>query len=320
LLNIPDVTYFQRKSAETDFHAPELEKIYRLSLMLTEINRGPLKEYLALRGGTAINLCYNQLPRLSVDIDLALIRDGNKERMQADRTYLRTQLPAIAKAQNYEVQSDLSDYSLDQFRLKYRNSFQAPDSITVEVNYIAARVPIDPPEFRKLYDIFELSPIPVQTLSAHEIYGSKIEALVKRHAPRDLFDVYEALQAGNLSTSELRPRTLFSCCVEIPYDFRNTLTRNPADPITQKQANNELRPCLRKNKEFNLEEAKGRVGGFCQELFTLDPDQEQFLNDFFDKGQYEPELLFDNKPYLRNHPGIMWRLQQLNRGNPQHPV
>jgi len=117
LLNIPDVAYFQRKSAETGFHAPELEKIYRLSLMLTEINRGPLKEYLALRGGTAINLCYNQLPRLSVDIDLALIRDGNKERMQADRTYLRTQLPAIAKAQNYEVQSDLSDYSLDQFRL-----------------------------------------------------------------------------------------------------------------------------------------------------------------------------------------------------------
>jgi hypothetical protein len=235
--------------------------------------------------------------------------------MQDDRAYLQKELPAIAKAQNYEVDPYLRDYSLDQFRLKYTNSFQAPDSIKVEINYIAGRIPIDPLDSQKPYDIFELAIEPVQTLSLHEIYASKMEALIKRHAARDLFDVYQVARAGSLKIAGLRPRTLFSCCVELPGDFRNALRANPADPITQKQVNNELRPYLHKNTEFDLEEAKHIVGSFCQELFTLESTEDQFLNDFFDKRKYAPELLFPDKTHLRNHPGIMWRLQQLNRSS-----
>lgn len=118
--NAPTASFFQQKSADTGFNAAELEKVYRLGLMLAEINRGRLREYVALRGGTAINLCYNQLPRLSVDIDLVLVRDGDKGRMQADRAYLQEQLSAIAKAQNYEVDPYLRDYSLDQEYLCFR--------------------------------------------------------------------------------------------------------------------------------------------------------------------------------------------------------
>lgn len=310
---MPNDVFFRGKSAETGFRSPELEKIYRLVLMLSEINRGELNQYLALRGGTAINLCYQQLPRLSIDIDMVLVRDGDREKMLADRGHLQRQLPKLAEAQGYKVDAYLKEYLLDTFQLKYENVFRAPDNIKVEINYIAGRVPIDPFEMRKPHDLFELDPDPVQTLSVNEVYASKVEALIKRHAARDLFDVYQLANTSLVQVSELRPRTLFSCCVELPYDFRSELGTNPANPITQKQISDELRPYLRKKAEFDLAEAKKTVGGYCQELFNLETGHRDFLDNLFDKGVYSPELLFPGKIHLRDHPGIKWRLQQLSK-------
>jgi len=59
-----------------------LEKVTRLSDVLEYLNTNPiLKETLALKGGTAINLTIFNLPRLSVDIDekLAQTRDFSRE-------------------------------------------------------------------------------------------------------------------------------------------------------------------------------------------------------------------------------------------------
>jgi len=310
---MPNRAFFQRKSAETKFRAPELEKIYRLILMLSEINRGDLKDYLALRGGTAINLCYNQLPRLSIDIDWVLVRDGDKNNMQTDREYLRQQLPKIAEGTDYKVHPYLNDYSLDTFQLRYRNAFGAQDTIKLEINHIAGRVPIDPLESRKPYDLFETNPDPIQILSINEVYASKIEALIKRHAARDLFDVHQLAKSGLAQISDLRPRTLFSCCVEIPYDFRSKLGANPADPISPDQINNELRPYLHKDSELDLAKAKQTVGDFCKNLFSLEERQINFLNDLFDRQTYSPGLLFPGRNDLSDHPAMKWRLQQINR-------
>jgi predicted nucleotidyltransferase component of viral defense system len=281
--------------------------------MLSEINRGDLKDYLALRGGTAINLCYNQLPRLSIDIDWVLVTNGDKNEMQTDREHLRQQLPKIAEGAGYAVDTYLKDYALDTFQLRYRNAFGVQDTIKLEINYIAGRVPIDPLEWRRPYDLFETSPDPIQILSIYEVYASKIEALIKRHAPRDLFDVHQLAKSGVAQISQLRPRTLFSCCVEIPDDFRSKLQANPADPITQNQITNELRPYLRKDAEFDLAEAKQTVGNFCQKLFSLEQPQIDFLNALFDRHTYSPSLLFPGRDDLSDHPGMQWRLQQLSR-------
>lgn len=55
-----------------------LEKVYRLADILEYLNTNPiLKDSLALKGGTAINLTIFNLPRLSVYIDLD--RFENKE-------------------------------------------------------------------------------------------------------------------------------------------------------------------------------------------------------------------------------------------------
>ena len=129
---IPDRKYFQAKSADTRFRAPELEKIYRLMLILSEINRGTLNRYLALRGGTAINLCFtNELPRLSIDIGLVLTRDGDREAMLRDRKFVRRQMFGIFESAGYVTDSYLNHYALDQFDLKYANAFGGRDRVKI---------------------------------------------------------------------------------------------------------------------------------------------------------------------------------------------
>jgi predicted nucleotidyltransferase component of viral defense system len=316
LREIPNRSYFDRISGKTGFSAWPLEKLYRLIDILSEINRGELKQYLAVRGGTAINLCHSQLPRLSIDLDLVLTRNGDSRNMAKDREIVRQHIAEILKSGGYLVDAYLNEYALDRFEAKYKNIFGSADTLKVEVNYISSRVPIFPTVDVEPIDVFGTGPEQIRTLSRQEIYGSKIEALIKRHAPRDLFDTYTlARSSGQIDTSTLRKCTVFSCCVEIPWDFRADLLRNPADVITQKQLATDLYPYLIRDNSFNLSEAKGAVGDFCHELFKLDPNELRFLEKLFENKQYVLDLLFPSANHLRDHPGIKWRLRQITDGS-----
>ena len=58
---------------ETNFIKDNVEKVMRLADILEFVFTSKWKDKLALKGGTAINMFYPNLPRLSVDIDLTYI-------------------------------------------------------------------------------------------------------------------------------------------------------------------------------------------------------------------------------------------------------
>jgi len=69
-----------KRAVEMGFIRDTLEKVYRLVDILEYLNKNPLlKESLALKGGTAINLTVFNLPRLSVDIDLDYCKPVDKD-------------------------------------------------------------------------------------------------------------------------------------------------------------------------------------------------------------------------------------------------
>ena len=77
-----DKIYIAKRAAELGFIRDTLEKVYRLADILEYFNTNPiLKDSLALKGGTAINLTIFNLPRLSVDIDLDYLRADSREEM-----------------------------------------------------------------------------------------------------------------------------------------------------------------------------------------------------------------------------------------------
>jgi hypothetical protein len=69
-----DAAQITRLARDTGFLADNLEKVPRLRELLIELHKHPfLKGKLVLKGGTALNLFYLGLARLSVDIDLNYI-------------------------------------------------------------------------------------------------------------------------------------------------------------------------------------------------------------------------------------------------------
>ena len=73
--------------------------------MLIEFDSHPfLKDRLVLKGGTAINLFYLELLRLSVDIDLNYIGALDREAMLQDRVELAKHIEQICGALNYRTQ------------------------------------------------------------------------------------------------------------------------------------------------------------------------------------------------------------------------
>lgn len=81
--------YLQRCSAETGYAVGPLEKVIRLGEMAGEIGRHPLLgRVLALKGGTALNLCHGAPRRLSVDLDFNYIGHLEREKMLEERPKL----------------------------------------------------------------------------------------------------------------------------------------------------------------------------------------------------------------------------------------
>jgi predicted nucleotidyltransferase component of viral defense system len=73
-----DIIYLGKKAGELGFVRDTLEKLTRLADVLEYLNTNPiLKESLALKGGTAINLTIYNLPGLSVDIDLDYLNNNS---------------------------------------------------------------------------------------------------------------------------------------------------------------------------------------------------------------------------------------------------
>ena len=80
-----------KQAAELGFIRDAYEKTSRLTGVLAFFEHDPvLSQYLALKGGTAINLTIFNLPRLSVDIDLDFAEDLLLDEMMAVREVIKT--------------------------------------------------------------------------------------------------------------------------------------------------------------------------------------------------------------------------------------
>ena len=86
---------FEELSSREGFQVDVLEKAYRLAELLREITRTDMQEDLVLKGGTAINFMFFELPRLSVDIDMDYIGSVEKNIMKNDRETIHEILKRI---------------------------------------------------------------------------------------------------------------------------------------------------------------------------------------------------------------------------------
>ncbi len=302
------------KANELNFVRDTLEKVLRLSEILNYLNTNPLtKEYLVLKGGTAINLTVFNLPRLSVDIDLDFAKNLPRDDMMSTRERIREDIKIYMSTQGYAISPRSKAYhSLDSFVFTYTNLGGMNDNIKIEINY-SLRAHIFEPTLRKMSVPGINANVLIKTLPPMELYAAKINALIGRAAARDLYDIHNMIKFGLFDESELpllRKCVVFYTAISqdnIPdeYDFKRF------NAITSRKIKTDLLPVIQKGEFFELENAKNSVVEFLKELLSLEDDERKFLDEFKVK-RYHPELLFDNTGILdriREHPMALWKIQ-----------
>ena len=151
----------------------------------------------ALKGGTAINLFVRDLPRLSVDIDLAYLPSSDRQQALTDvRLALRRIADAVGRGLP-QVDATVQSNRADELRVLVRSP-QA--QIKVEVSPVlrgTVHQPVERDVVPLVEDDFGFASISVVSLP--DLYGGKICAALDRQHPRDLFDVMLMLREEGLT-------------------------------------------------------------------------------------------------------------------------
>lgn len=158
----------------------------------------------ALHGGTAINMFYSPLPRLSVDIDLTYLPVDNRVNsmlginaaLKRIATRIEKTLPGI------NVQHRQADAKL---LISNREA-----TIKVEVNTVK-RGCFSAPEMKTICDKAQQdfgAFCEMTVVNKPHLFGGKICAALDRQHPRDLFDIQQILKTHNFD-SELKKGFIF---------------------------------------------------------------------------------------------------------------
>lgn len=179
-----------------EFHQAYASQVDLLLEILPVINQF---DCFALKGGTAINLFIRDMPRLSVDIDLAYLPIEPRDIFLKNAVSAMQGIKQVIEqnGRGYHVQEV---YSEERYLSKLIiHSDKA--SIKIEPNFVIRSSVFDCENHelcQRAQDQF-LKYVRIKTLSFADLYGGKICAALARQHPRDLFDVKYLLDNQGLT-------------------------------------------------------------------------------------------------------------------------
>lgn len=153
----------------------------------------------ALKGGTALNLFVRDLPRLSVDIDLAYLPIADRE----------SSLVGIDKALENITAEIIRTIPNVQVNPSFVHATDKRIKLLVSRNGVTIKIEVTPVLRGSVYEseLHETSPrvqaefgyAQMQLLSFEDLYAGKLCAALDRQHPRDLYDVKFLLENEGIS-------------------------------------------------------------------------------------------------------------------------
>ncbi len=297
------------------FNRDTLEKVFRLSELLKLFNENEeLKGKYVLKGGTAINLCLFDFPRLSVDIDMNFNFNSSKEEMLEMRELHRKLISAFVALDGYTIDpKSRFTFTLDSYLLKYTNAAGSRDNLKIELNYSNRVQILEPVNYKLNSKIIDNESI--FALNKFELYGSKIAALIGRTTARDIFDVFQLINKQILLDSELdmlKKCSIFYLLASNEFqplgDLLNQFKKN-MENLSFSAIKRNLIPLLHVGEGIDTNAFKQTVSQFIETLFKLTETEQKYI-DSFNAGEFNPELLFDKAiaDRLKEHPMALWKM------------
>jgi len=257
----------------------------------------------ALKGGTAINLFFRDMPRLSVDLDLVLPDHtlpwaAARKRIDTALAHSRKRLEAAgfrsapARQDGQETRLQLSRGGI---------------LVKVEVNFVM-RGTVNPVAMMPLTSAASdllMAEVEIPVASREDVYGGKLVAALDRQHPRDLFDVMQLFAHEGITpgirrafvvylASHNRPihEVLFPAMRDIRYEYDNHFDGMTAQKVPLE--------ALLAARERLLAEIQG----------DLDADEKGFL---ISLAAAEPEWDKLGIAHLDQLPAIQWKLDNLQK-------
>lgn len=299
------------RAREYGFNRDTFEKVLRLRTILDFLNTHEyMREHLLLKGGTAINLTFFNLPRLSVDIDLDFVPNLTREEMVNERERLTEILKGFMSEQGYSLsEASRFSHSLDAFHYNYVNAAGNRDMIKIEINY-SLRTHVLLPEDRKLVTDAFGEPIKVRTVAAMEIFAAKTNALISRAAARDLYDFCNMADIKLFAGEEVlfRKCIIFYATISAK-KVNKTFDTSAIDSLVFSKIKSDLFPVLAVKDKFDLEGKKQQAKEYIASLMKPTAQEMEYMERFIAK-EYKPELLFEDAEIverIQNHPMALWK-------------
>ncbi len=305
--------YLSELAIKTNFIKDNLEKVLRLAEILKFLNSDlNFKGKFVLKGGTAINLTCVELPRLSVDIDLDFTSNLAKEEIEKVKVEFSERLKDYMWQEGYSLNIEpRKHYALLSFTFSYINNARNRDNIKIEINFMD-RCHILPLEYRQILNKNVVDDFSILVLNSIELYASKINALLSRATPRDLYDVNSMINKVIIQDNNLlRKCLIFYNMVGGEGNIDNVSFDN-INRINFTKFKTQLKPVLAKSDKFNLYDAKTNVINYLKSLIKLTEEELMFVYEFRNKN-YKPELLFDDHEIVDRvslHPMALWRCKK----------
>jgi len=304
--------YLQRCSAQTGYLVPPLEKVVRLGGMAEDVARHPfLGSVLALKGGTALNLCFGRPKRLSVDLDFNYTGESDREKMLADRQRVEQAITELASRKGYRVQLSRDAFAGRKIFLIYRSVLGPEERIELDVNFLF-RVPIAGTEQGELWQPGDLDRPKVRMLSLQEVVAGKMLAMLDRGAARDVWDLAN-LPAAAIGVKGLPSfRAWFIALAAVLDHPLPTYTLNRLKGlVTERTVVEQLTPMLAVDTSPRADDLVKQAWAEISQFLTLKPNEAAYIASI-ERGEVRPEMLFVDDPEaaqrLAEHPAVLWKV------------
>ena len=309
---IPSEETLVRIQRKWPFTIDALETVLRLREVLRAVSSDSmLSTRLALKGGTALNLCFGTLPRLSVDIDFNDIGRPERADAVAERPAMIEALEKIGRRSGYRIQRSREEHAGQKLYLQYDSVAGSRRRIEVDVNFLH-RVTLVPARRRAVWTPKDDTPVKCLVMSPAEILAGKILALLDRAAARDLFDISRLPTRFQKVLTDPRSRKIF---IALSGTLPHPLTkygRTRFDRLTQKEVEQNLYPLLRAADRPTAAELRSRAWEAIASWLALSPTEKDYV-ERLQHGDFQPELLFEGdtrmENRLRSHPALQWKVR-----------
>ncbi len=275
----------------------------QVALLIRTLPHIAMETCFALKGGTAINLFIRNMPRLSVDIDLAYlpVKPRNKSLAEIDAALKRIASRIRANIPRAQVTQASTEGAVTKL---FARADEA--QIKIEVTPVI-RGCVYEPELRTVSKAVEAiyGFAEMKIVSFADLYGGKIVAALDRQHPRDLFDVRDLLTAEGIDDPLRRAFIVYLLSHDRP--MSEVLASRPKDFSDE----------FLRSFEGMTEEAVSRVelkrarAQIIEQIVHRMPEPHRHFLVSFEKGKPQWELL--GVPEAQNLPAVKWRQQNLDK-------